>query len=1186
MTCSNCGSANAAGRRFCGECGRSLSVDCPVCGTPNDPVRFCGQCGSPLADPSGSSPGGAIEEPGATAPPVSERRLVSVLFADLVGFTALSEIRDPDEVRDLLSRYFETCRTLIGRYGGIVEKFIGDAVMAVWGTPVAQEDDAERAVRAALDLTQAVVALGQEAGAPDLRARAGVLTGEAAVTLGATGEGMVAGDLVNTASRIQAAAAPGSVYVGERTRRATESSVVYEDAGLHELKGKAEPLALHRALRVVGGRGGALKAEGLESPFVGRDAELRTVKELFHSSAESHKASMVSVLGIAGIGKSRLSWEFFKYIDGLAELVRWHRGRCLAYGDGVTYWALAEMVRSRAGIVEGEDQASARSKVRAAVAEFVPDQEERAWVEARLAHLLALEDRTAREPEDLFGAWRLFFERMAEREPVILVFEDLQWADPSLLDFIDYLLNWSRGHPIFVMAMARPEAIERFPQWTAARRGVSTMYLEPINRVDMERLLDGLVPGLPGPVRTAVLDRAEGVPLYAVETVRMLLDRGLLVQDESAYRLAAPIEDLDVPETLHALIAARLDGLPPEERSLLQDASVVGKTFSLPSAAVVSGRDATALEPVLASLVRKEVLAIQADPRSPERGQYVFVQDLVRRVSYETLARRDRKARHLAAAAYLEAQWTGEQEVAEVLASHYLEAHRAAPDAPGAAEIKAKARDALVRAATRSESLAARRAALGYFEQAIELTDDSTTKADLYARAGQMAFDAGLIDRGRELFDRGIEIARHQGDELAEARIEIKRTFMSTADGRIEESLERLSRAYDVLSTHPAGPELAEAAAEKARLLYFRGRPDEAMEAIETALPIAERLFLPEVLSQALNTKSLLLRTQGRVVESLGLIRHALRLALEHEAYGPALRAQNNLISLLDTESAFTEQLQLMDEGLALARRVGNGGWEAKFLATRVPVLALLGRWDEAVEAAAETERDAETASLAATAMELSVLVLAYAPREEFELAERALSADILKASDDIQAVLLLGVGEAIVRFYQRRYEDAIASAERAIATRSHLGAVSGIDFAYAWAANAALELGDVARAAGFLAEMETIAPGERSPYCRAELARLRANVAAARGERGSVQADFEQAVTGFRSIGMRYHVGVALAEYGQWLTSERGAEEASAPLTEATGIFEVLRATWWLDRLRGSSQERESVPGIDAARG
>jgi len=309
--CANCGAENPDGVKFCGECGSPLALVCHACGAPNAAGRkFCGECGAQLAE---GTPSPVAEMAQTASPPVSERRLVSVLFADLVGFTSLSESRDAEEVRELLSRYFDTCRRLVGLYGGVVEKFIGDAVMAVWGTPTATEDDAERAVRTALDLVAAVSALGQEIGAEELRARAGVMTGEAAVNLAATGEGMVAGDLVNTASRVQAVAEPGSVFVGEATRRASEGTVVYELAGSFELKGKESETPLWRALRVVSGRGGSLKSEGLEAPFVGRDRELRQIKDLFHVCAEEGRAQLVSVTGIAGIGKSRLAWEFYKY---------------------------------------------------------------------------------------------------------------------------------------------------------------------------------------------------------------------------------------------------------------------------------------------------------------------------------------------------------------------------------------------------------------------------------------------------------------------------------------------------------------------------------------------------------------------------------------------------------------------------------------------------------------------------------------------------------------------------------------------------------------------------------------------------------------------------------------------------------------------------------------------------------
>ena len=377
MTCTSCGTLNAAGAKFCSECGEPLSQACPACGSPvTSGAKFCSECGATLAARAEPITADATQ-------PQAERRLVSVLFADLVGFTPASEGRDAEDTRELLSRYFDTCRRLIERYGGTVEKFIGDAVMAVWGTPVATEDDAERAVRAALDLVAAVTSLGDEVGAPELRARAGVLTGEAAVTVGASGEGMVAGDLVNTASRVQSVAEPGTVFVGEATRRATEQTIIFADAGSFELKGKEGETPLWRAVRVVSGARGTLKSTGLEAPFVGRDGELRRIKDLFHTSADERRAHLVSVTGIAGIGKSRLAWEFYKYFDGLPQLTYWHRGRCLAYGEGVAYWALADMVRMRCLIAEDDDQDTARAKLRAALEEYLSDPDEHAFVEPR-----------------------------------------------------------------------------------------------------------------------------------------------------------------------------------------------------------------------------------------------------------------------------------------------------------------------------------------------------------------------------------------------------------------------------------------------------------------------------------------------------------------------------------------------------------------------------------------------------------------------------------------------------------------------------------------------------------------------------------------------------------------------------------------------------------------------------------
>jgi len=688
VICSNCGTENPTGMTFCIECATRLSVACPACGHANPPsAKFCGLCATPLVA-GGIAPAPTASRlglPTASEGPVAERRLVSVLFADLVGFTSLAEGRDAEETRELLTRYFDLASEVVTRYGGTVEKFIGDAVMAVWGAPTAHEDDAERAVRAALDLVDAVKALG-----PAIQARAGVLTGEAAVTLGATNQGMVAGDLVNTASRLQSVAPPGAVLVGEATHRAASQAIAFEEAGEQLLKGKSSPVPAWRAQRVVAEVGGRNRSDTLEAPFVGRDDELRLLKDLFHTTSREKRARLVSLIGPAGIGKTRLAWEFLKYLDGEVELVWYHDGRSPAYGDGISFWALGEMVRRRAGLLETDDEATTRAKIAATLAEHVPDPDERRQIEPALLALLGVESSTS-GPEQLFAAWRTFFEQLAATAPVVMVFEDFHYADAGLLDFVDHLLAWSRNVPIFVVTLARPELLEKRPNWGAGKRNFTSLYLEPFAEPAMRELLAGLVPGLPAAAVKAIVDRADGIPLYAVETVRMLLADGRLALEDGAYHPTGDLTTLAVPETLTALIASRLDGLPPDERALVADAAVLGQSFTLAGLSAVSGVTEADLEPRLHGLVRRELLMLQADPRSPERGQYAFVQALIREVAYNTLAKRDRKSRHLAAARFFEG--LGTDELAGALAGHYLAAHENATEGPEAEALAAQGPD-------------------------------------------------------------------------------------------------------------------------------------------------------------------------------------------------------------------------------------------------------------------------------------------------------------------------------------------------------------------------------------------------------------------------------------------------------------------------------------------------------------
>jgi predicted ATPase/class 3 adenylate cyclase len=1079
-----------------------------------------------------------------------------VLFADLVGFTTLSESRDSEEVRELLSRYFDTCSRLIGLYGGTVEKFIGDAVMAVWGTPTATEDDAERAVRAALDLVAAVSALGDELGAPELQARAGVLTGEAAVTLGAEGQGMVAGDLVNTASRVQSVAEPGTVLVGESTRRTTEQTVVYEEAGAFELKGKEGLTPLWKALRVVSGARGSLKSTGLEAPFVGRDRELRQIKELFHASADERKAHLVSVTGIAGIGKSRLGWEFYKYFDGIAQITYWHRGRCLAYGEGVTYWALADMVRMRCRIVEDEEPASALQKLRLTLEEHIADPEERRFVEPRVAQLLGLAEQEARDRQDLFAAWRLFFERLADVYPTVLAFEDMQWADASLLDFVEYLLEWSRNSPLYVITLARPELLERRPTWGAGHRNFSSLYLEPLPATAMEELLTGLVPGLPATLREQILARAEGVPLYAVETVRMLLDRGLLVREGPVYRLAGEIGSLEVPETLHALIAARLDGLSAEERRLLQDGAVLGKTFTRAGLAALSGLAEGELEPLLSSLVRKEVLGVQADPRAPEHGQYGFLQDLVRHVAYETLSKRERRLRHLAAAEHLTAAFAGEEdEVVEVVASHYVAAYETAPEADDAAEIKQKAQAMLARAGERAASLGAAAEAQRYFEQAAGLSDGPLARAELLDRAGEFATYSGQPDAATASLEESIALYEAQGDTHAAARVSIRLAEVESSTGQLDQALERMERAFAVISADEPDAELALLAARLAIGYAFAGDLERASERGELALGVSESLGLLKPLTSAFFAKALISEARGHPQESVAYLRQTLAIALENELPLQATQAYLNLSDRAFRRDAYGDALGYLQPALELARRLGNRPGEWSLLAELTYPLYMSGRWEEALATLEELTEE----QIRSGAMFLSVLTSVleiHIHRGELEEAQRLYSLfSRLETSVDLQDHGIYKSATAALRRAEGRLGEALEAGAATVELVPNFGAGHQIvKQGIVEAIEAALALGQRERAAELLTTIEKLPPGLRPPYLEAQAHRFRARL-------DGDDAGYRAAAARFRELEIPFWLAVTLLEHG----NEPG-------LAEAREIFKRLGATPWLGRTAQTS--------------
>ena len=1162
MICSNCGTENKPGRKFCASCGGAFAIGCPACGVTFEPgERFCGECGSALPESGaasspanagvGAASAGSARQTGA-AEPVAERRLVSILFADLVGFTPFAEERDSEEVRETLTRYFDLATEVVVRYGGTVEKFIGDAVMAVWGTPTAHEDDAERCVRAALELVDAVRTVG-----PGISARAGVLTGEAAVTLGATNQGLVAGDLVNTAARVQSVAKPGTVLVGEATQRSASSAIAFEEAGEETLKGKLAPVPVWRALRVVAERGGRRRADVLEAPFVGRDDELRLVKDLFHATVREGRTRLVSITGIGGIGKSRLTWEFEKYLDGIIADLWWHRGRSPAYGEGITFWALSEMVRGRAGLTETDDEPTTRTKIAELLDRLTLEESERRWIESALLTLLGVE--TGVGSEQLFGAWRTFFERLAAIDPVILVFEDLHWADAGTLDFIDHLLEWSRAIPLYIVTLARPELLDRRPDWGAGRRNFTSLYLEPLSEPAMRGLLAGLVPGLPEAATRAVVGRAEGIPLYAVETVRMLVADGRLTATaDGTYAPNGDLASLSVPETLTALIAARLDGLEPDDRSLVLDAAVLGQSFTPAALAAVSGIDETTLEPRLRGLVRRELFAHETDPRSPERGQYAFVQALIREVGYNTLAKRDRKTRHLAAARFFESLAT--EEMAAALAGHYLAARDNAPEGPEADALGAQARLALRAAAERAAALGSSEQAQTLLEQALSVTSEPDDRAELLERAGETASASGHHEAAERHLLAAIE-AQHDLEN---------RPGAARATAALGRSLNDAYRTADAIALlEPAAAEFADMAGDPAAIAvggqlsraYFLAEDHRrAIGAADRVLEAAEHADLPAIVADTLITKGTALAVLSRPTEGLALIRAASAVADTIGVAATQMRAATNasaVESVRDPRAA----LETARAGLAVARRLGaHAATTTPLLSNAISSAIRTGDWPWALaELEVALGEDLERSD---RAMLLSIAVASKALRGQPATDDVAEILDLVGSSTDPSLIGNRLYAIADEAFGTGRLDDARAASHS-------LGDAqpSSLSEAMTRAARVALWLRDAAAARADLNVLD--ATGIHGRAIDADRAGIRAGIAALEGRSADATALYRAALREWRDLGLAWDE--ALCGLDMALLLDAGDPEVRVAAEASREIFTRLGATPFLARLEAA---------------
>jgi class 3 adenylate cyclase/tetratricopeptide (TPR) repeat protein len=1101
--------------------------------------------------------GGTVPVPEA---PVAERRVCSVLFCDLVGFTPLVEARDPEAVRELLSRYVAVAREIIGRYGGVTEKFIGDAVMAVWGTPTATEEDAERAVRAALDLVGAVGQLGQDEEVPGLAARAGVVTGTVAVNLAVAGEGMVAGDAVNTAARVQTAAGPGQVLADEATQRLAGRAIGFADAGEHVLKGKAEPARLWRATRVLSAVGGVQRVDGLEALLTGRDAELRTVRELFHAAAGRRVPRLVLVSGPAGVGKSRLGWEFEKYADGLAAQVWWHRGRCLSYGDGVAFWALAEVIRQRLGIAEEDPPADAAAKLEAGLAQLIPDPGERGYVGPRLGRLLGVttagDGGAILSREELFAGWRLFFERLAATRPVILLVEDAQHADTGLLDFLDHLVDWVRNLPLYVLVFARPELIQARPGFGTGRNR-SVLTLDPLDPASMDHLTEALVPGMPEAARAAITGQAQGVPLFAVETIRALIDRDIVQPVEGVYRLVGDIGELEVPGSLHALLASRLDALDPVARRVTADAAVLGTSFPAEALIATSSQDESAVRAALAELLRREILTVSADPLSPERGSYQFTQDLLRRVAYDTLSRRDRKARHLAVAAHLRQAFPGDgEEVADVIARHYTDALHAVPGDPDTGTIRGRAITAYIRAAERADRTGAPAAAAAAYATAARLTLDAAPgdrpdAGTLWEHAADAAISQADLTGAAEHAARAREYHANCGDRRGAARAQALEAEVLQTQGRYTEARELLLPALAVLQEEPDHATVR-ALRRLAGQEVMAGSPD-ADRLTTEAMVLGQAIgSVPYELAGLLGTRGSYLSFAQRPAEALAYFTQAVRYA---EQAGDMRRLGNVLANLAWVLSATAPAAAAETARTAAGhlRQVGDRTGLCGALENLVQAQLLLGDWD----AAGDTLAEALDADKLEDRFLLAVRGWLAALRGDAGTARAILAA--LPGTDDVQEQAARALVEAFSAAAEGSPGDAMAHARRALAHADVLG-LSHETIRWAWplAARAAHDLNDTAPAQELIAQLGAHPPGHLGPMLRAERDLVKAWLAGLHRDPGAGVA-LTAAINRQREDSTPYHLAHGLLDQAEYYLRHENAAAATDALAETRDIARRL---------------------------
>ncbi len=1100
---------------------------CPSCGKENpDGFQFCGFCAAPLI----ARPPPSVHE---------ERKVVSVLFCDLVGFTAASEAADPEDVRARIRPFHARLRQEIERYGGTVEKFIGDAVMAVFGAPVAHEDDAERAVRAGLRILEAIEELNDDDPALSLQVRIGINTGEAVVALGARpeeGEGIVTGDVVNTASRLQGAAPVNGIAVSEQTYRATERVFEYEELEPVQVKGKAEPLALYRPL-AARARFGSDITRTHATPLVGRELEKPLLIGTFERSAQQCSCQLVTIVGEPGVGKSRLCAELFRYIDDRPGLTRWRQGRCLPYGEGIAFWALGEIVKAECGILESDSPHEAEAKLERALPHDDPDLP---WLKARLAPLVGVPSEPASQ-EESFTAWRRFCESLAADGPAVLVFEDLHWADEALLSFLEHLSEWTEGVPLLVLCTARPELYEEHPGFGAKARNAHRINLAPLTDEETARLLSTLLERavLPAETQRALLERAGGNPLYAEEFVRLLSDRGELAGEA------------EVPDSVQALIAARLDTLSPERKSLLQDAAVLGKVFWRGALAEMGGREPAEVELALHELSRKELVRPARTSSMAGESEYGFWHLLVRDVCYAQIPRAARAARHQAAAAWLERK-AGErvEDLADVLAHHYvtaLELARASGQAEDTAELETKTLRSLALAGERALPLDVASAEQSLARALALSPAGHPERASLLERWAQAARQRGRLKEAKDALEEALALYRERSEAVAAGRVltALSNALRRLGDPRGEEAV---VEALALLEAQPPGPDLVAAYAQRASQRLVGSAYPEAIAAAERALALAAELGLPEP-ARALGHRG---SARAFLGERDGLedMRRALGLALEQGQGHAAAILHNNFAVVSWQYEGPQAALEACREGIDFCERRGITEFALAIGAMSTTFLAERGFPEQAL---AEAEPLAERLQAAGDIFFTEPRSLQLRLLAERGAHEHAPAADVLAAaargSGEPQDVALAFAAGARLLLAQGRPQQAntlLVELEQVAGIRS--------DPYYA------SRLPELIRTAHALQEPELAARlvdgvEPTTPLHEHALSACRAQLAEARGDRTRAAPLYAKSASRWQEFGNVPERAYALLGQGRCLAAV-GKPDVAEPLHEARELF------------------------------